>query len=334
MSYKEIFLKYCFVQVSRLTARKFINTHLHDAKAKIYTPLSLPLPLPHALTHSVRVTSDSLPTYIQFDHHRVIRRVPMADPNRPVTGYPAANPQANGYSANPPPSGTAYPYAAPPPPGNPYYNNHQTNAYYPQNYQYDQESVRRATCLRRVFAFVIGLVVIFGTITFIVWLVLRPQLPEFRVDSFSVSNFTLGNDSLITFTSEIRLTARNPNKKMTLAYDHIEAVIFYRSGLLSETTVPPFSQDTKNQTSLSANFAAAERFVEKPVLDGINGERSNKGQVNFNLRMLSRVRFEAKAWKTRRRSLKVFCGDLIVGISSNGRSGALTGGPKQCRVGI
>lgn len=260
----------------------------------------------------------------------------MEEPNRPVTGYPAPNPQRNGYSgsaaANPQPSGTAYPYAASaaPPPSGYYYQN---NPYQHQNYQYDADSVRRATCLRRIFAFMIGLVVIFGTVTFIVWLVLRPQLPEFRVDSFSMSNFTLGNDSLISFTSEIKLTARNPNKKMTLAYDHIETAIYYKSYSLSDTTVAPFSQDTKNETSLTAKFAAAGGFMVKSVVDGINYERGNNG-VNFNLRMLSRVRFEAKAWRTRRRFLKVFCGDLIVGLPSNGRSGALTGGPKQCRVGI
>ncbi|CAA0824325.1 Late embryogenesis abundant (LEA) hydroxyproline-rich glycoprotein family [Striga hermonthica] len=256
------------------------------------------------------------------------------DPNRPVTGYPAPqNAQPNGYPPRPPPGAAVYPYAAPPPPSNPYYN-YPNNPYHPQGYQYDPESARRATCLRRIFAFLIGLVVIFGAVTFIVWLVLRPQLPEFRVDAFSISNFTLGNDSRISFTSEIRLTARNPNKKMTLAYEHIEAVIFYRSESLSETVVPPFWQDTKNETSLTANFAAAGSFVSRTVADEINGDRLGSGNVDFNLRMLSRVRFEAKAWSTQRRFLKVFCGDLIVGVPSNGRAGALIGGPQQCRVGI
>ncbi|KAL1544042.1 NDR1/HIN1-like protein 10 [Salvia divinorum] len=252
----------------------------------------------------------------------------MEDRNRPVTGYPAPNSQPNGYSATaaPPPAGTAYPYAAAVPP-------HSTYPYQQQNYQYDAESIRRATCLRRIFAFVIGLVVIFGTVTFIVWLVLRPQLPEFRVDSFSISNFTLGNVSL-TFTSEIKLTARNPNKKMKLGYDHIDTAIYYQSYSLSETTVAPFYQGTKNETSLTARFAAAGRFLEKAAVDGISGERGKNGNVNFNVRMISRVRFEAKAWRTRRRFLKVFCGDLVLGLPTTGRSGVLSGGPKQCRVGI
>ncbi|KAL0417550.1 UNVERIFIED_CONTAM: hypothetical protein Sradi_1168500 [Sesamum radiatum] len=256
----------------------------------------------------------------------------MDDHNRPVTGYPAPNPNSNGYSANPPPPGTAYPYtaAAAPPPVNAYYS-HQNNPYYQQP---DPNIARRATFLRRFLAFVIGLIVVFAAITFIVWLVLRPQLPEFRVDSFSVSNFTLGNNSLISFTSEVRLTARNPNKKMTLSYDHIRAVVFYQSWLLSDTMIPPFSQGTKNETSLTANFAAAGSFLDRPAVDGINSERGNNGNVGFNLRMVSSVRFKAKAWRTRRRFLKVLCGDLAVGIQSNGRSGTLIGGPRQCRVGI
>ncbi|KAL6527931.1 hypothetical protein OROMI_029742 [Orobanche minor] len=253
----------------------------------------------------------------------------MEDRNRPVTGYPAAqNSHQNGYPVHQQHPGAAYPYPAAP---QAYFNSQ--NPYYPQNYPYDQESVRRATCLRLIFAFVIGLVIIFGTVTFIVWLVLRPQLPEFQVDSFSISNFTLGNNSLIYFTSEIRLTARNPNKKMSIGYDHIEAAIFYKSESLSETTVPPFWQKTKNETSLLASFAAAGSFVDKSVADRINGERLKNGNVGFNLRMLFRVRFEAKAW-TRRRFLKVLCGDLIVTIPSNGSRGALTRGSQQCRVGF
>ncbi|KAL0369487.1 UNVERIFIED_CONTAM: hypothetical protein Sangu_0266800 [Sesamum angustifolium] len=134
----------------------------------------------------------------------------MDDHNRQVTGYPAPNPNSNGYSAN-------HPHPAPPTPIYRRRRSSSVNAYYSQNNPYYQQPdpniARRATFLRRVLAFVIGLIVVFAAITFIVWLVLRPQLPEFRVDSFSVSNFTLGNNSLISFTSEVRLTARNPNRR-------------------------------------------------------------------------------------------------------------------------
>ncbi|MDD0148679.1 hypothetical protein PSY31_23620, partial [Shigella flexneri] len=81
------------------------------------------------------------------------------------------------------------------------------------------------------------------------------------VNSLSVSNFTLSNSSLLNFSAQVRLTARNPNKKITLNYDLMESQVFYESWFLSDTMVPPFSQGTKNDTSLSVNYAAAGTFL-------------------------------------------------------------------------
>ncbi|XP_073023810.1 NDR1/HIN1-like protein 26 [Primulina eburnea] len=247
----------------------------------------------------------------------------MEDRHGPVTGYSV--PTHNG-----PPAAAA---AGPPPP-NGYYN-YQPNPYYHQQYyQVSQpDSVQRSSCLRCIFAFVIGLFLIFGTATFIVWLVLRPQLPEFQVDSFSLSNFTFTNESRVFLISEIHLTARNPNSKMSLSYDHVETAVYYKLELLSKTSLSPFSQERKNETPLVAKFAGDGSFVEKPLVDGINGEIGKNANVGFDLRLLSWINFESKSWMSRN-ILKVFCGNLVVGIPSNGRPGGLTEGPRPCRVGI
>nr|XP_027125237.1 NDR1/HIN1-like protein 10 [Coffea arabica] len=251
----------------------------------------------------------------------------MADPNnRPVTGYPA--PATNGHP--PPPSNTSYPYAAPPPAA--YYN----QQYYtgPAYHQPDPDAIRRATFLRRLFAFIIAGVIILGTILFIIWLVLRPRLPEFRVDSLSVSNFNLSSSTLVSADFDVKITARNPNGKITLFYDNVEAAVYFKNFQLSQTTLPPFSQGKKNETSFTAELAAVKAYLDGDIANGINGERGKNGNVVLNVRMLMEVRFKAGAWKARRRYLKAFCGDLSVGISANASNGTLTGGPRQCRVGL
>lgn len=83
-------------------------------------------------------------------------------------------------------------------------------------------------------------------------------------------------------------------------------------------------------TSLTVRLAAAARFVETAAVDGVNGERRSNGNVVFNLRIFSRIGFKAKAWRARRRYLKVYCGDLVVGIPANGRPGTLSGGLRRC----
>ncbi|KAL8210215.1 hypothetical protein R6Q57_006947 [Mikania cordata] len=253
----------------------------------------------------------------------------MADQSRPVTGYPAysgAGHQPNGY----PNTATAYPYVAPPPhppqnqgtyfhvAGNPYYSN-------------PYASQPRATFVHRFFACLIGSILITGIIIFIMWLVLRPQIPQFRVETLTLSNFNISTNSLISGNWDARFTARNPNSKITLYYNQIEAAIFYKSDSISETTVPPFVQGTKNETTLRATFASLTAYLDDR--DSINGER-NRGAVNFNLRMMTRVRFQAGSWWARRRILRVYCPNLPVGVSANSSSGSLVGGSKQCSVGL
>lgn len=225
----------------------------------------------------------------------------MGDPSRPVTGYPAPN----------------GPYAGPAP-----YYNQQPPQYNPQ----------RATFLRRFFGVIIGCVIITGTIIFISWLVLRPRYPQFRVDAFAVTGpFNMTANSLSS-SWDVALTARNPNGKITLNYDEIRAAVFYRGESLADTYLPPFVQGKNEETPLKASFAAANTFVDSDDVDGINQEmRKADGKVAFSVWLVADVRFTAGIWR-RRRFLKVYCGDLLVSVSANGTG--LTGGPKQCSLGL
>lgn len=261
----------------------------------------------------------------------------MNDPNRPVTGYPAAGqppPNPNGYAGQPPlppPSGTAYPYAGAPTTSTAayYYNNNNPYYHQPNPYAADQ----RNTFLRRVIVFAIASLVIAGTFVFIVWLILRPKLPEFRIDSLSLSNLKL-NNSLITANFDLRFTVRNPNKKMTLYYDDVAAAVYYDYVSLSDTTVPPFFQEKRAETGQKASFATSGAYVDSRAFDEMNRERARRGAIGFNVRMFARVRFKAGAWRARRRFVRVYCKDLSVGVPTNKSSGNLLGGSRQCRVGL
>ncbi|KAM0056483.1 putative Late embryogenesis abundant protein, LEA_2 subgroup [Helianthus debilis subsp. tardiflorus] len=251
----------------------------------------------------------------------------MADPNRPVTGYPAppasngypAPPASNGYPAPPASNGyPAYPYAAQ------QQQQHQPSYYYSNPLANQQ----RAAFLRRMFALFIGCVIIIGTIAFIIWLVLRPQVPQFTLQTLTLTNFNVTSNSMISGNWDARFTVRNPNSKITLFYDHVEAAVFYKSESIAETAVPPFVQGKKNETAVRATFASLSAYV-----DGINSERA-RGTVEFNLRMVARVRFRAGSWWARRRILRIYCPNLPVRVSANSSAGEMTGGSKHCRVGL
>ncbi|VFR02696.1 unnamed protein product [Cuscuta campestris] len=264
---------------------------------------------------------------------------PPHPPPQPATGYPA-QPNPNGY---PPSAGTAYSYPAAQH-GGPYAFNY--DSHYPSGpqppYALDAYSLQRANFLRRVVGVILACFFMAGTILFIVWLAFRPQLPEFRVDSLSVSDFNLSSNFL-SANWDLKFTARNPNKKMTVYYEDIQASILYGdSELLAGTSLAPFAQDTKSETASKGTFTASGTFVDDWVVKGINRDKSN---VDFNVILVTRVWFKTGSWRTKRRILRVYCRDLKVQLLESSAhsgnhtaqrlsSGNLVRAPKQCRVGF
>ncbi|XP_015872567.1 uncharacterized protein At1g08160 [Ziziphus jujuba] len=253
----------------------------------------------------------------------------MGDHSRPVTGYPAAPP--------PPPTSqnpNGYPYPYPPPPP------HHQPPYHPNYPSYDPSTAAaaRATFLRRFFTAIIAFFIICGSIVFIIWLVLRPRVPQFRVDSLSLSNFNASTASQsISGNWVVGLSVYNPNKKLSLAYDGVVSSIFYKDEFLAQTRIPPLKQGKRNRTAVSASFSATNSFVGDRSLSSISRDNA-RGTVSFDVRILGRVVFRTGGWTMRRRIFRVLCEDLAVAISNSGgggrSSGKLVGGGRDCRVGV
>ncbi|XP_022995131.1 NDR1/HIN1-like protein 2 [Cucurbita maxima] len=247
----------------------------------------------------------------------------MADSSRPVTGYPA---YPNGHlpPSNSQPHDQAYPYAAPP------YS-------YPSHYANPYDSTHqnaRISFLRAIIAGIIVIFIITAVILFIIWLVLRPQLPEFRVDSFQVTNFSAASQSL-SAAWFVGFSVFNPNKKMSISYDFVDSTVFYKNQILSETRVPPFIQDKRTHTVVNASFSSLNAYIDASSVNDINDDR-RRGAVKFDVGLSARVGFRAGWWRARRRLLRVLCEDLSVGLSlsNSSASGKLLGESRSCRVAI
>ncbi|KAK6235258.1 hypothetical protein SCA6_010595 [Theobroma cacao] len=227
----------------------------------------------------------------------------MQDSSRPVTGYPVQN--LNGCAPPPPASSaTAYPYVNP----NPY-------PYYPPPTPQNP----RPTFFRRLFVAFAILVIIFGTILLIFWLVLRPHLPDFSLESLSLSNFNASNQR-VTATWNAQFQVFNPNKKLSISYGDVVSSVFHKDYFLTETRIGPFVQGTRNVSTVQASYSVVDSYVEAKVVDAINGERS-RGEVKFSVNVLADVAFRYGGWRGRRRVLRVRCNDVAL----SGSSGKMTG---------
>ncbi|KAL2554201.1 Protein YLS9 [Forsythia ovata] len=107
-----------------------------------------------------------------------------------------------------------------------------------------------------------------GHIIFICWLIFRPNAVKLYATNASLTEFTLDNNTL-HYNLALNLTIRNPNKRIGIDYDRIEARAFYEDERFASTELTPFYQGHKSTNSLTPEFKG-----QKLVLLG-NEEISN-----------------------------------------------------------
>ncbi|PIA54371.1 hypothetical protein AQUCO_00900720v1 [Aquilegia coerulea] len=245
------------------------------------------------------------------------------DRNKPVIGYPTAYQQAHpnhNPSAYPAAQSTdhtntyiGYPYPAPP---------HNPNPYPARSYAFSH-------ALRRLVIFLISALIIFCILSFVTWLIFRPRLPEFRVDSATIPPV---NTSTLVIPPywEIGFLVKNTNRKTDIQYEPIVSSLFYgEDQLLCETTLLPFKQKKQTEMVLWSRFNDVDN---EKVLDIISDDKK-RGMVSLNVAMLGWIRFKAGAWKTRYNLMRVICMDVRIGFnSSTGVGNYLGGSSERCKV--
>ncbi|CAN1133939.1 NDR1/HIN1-like protein 1 [Linum perenne] len=246
----------------------------------------------------------------------------------PYMGYPPGQPGQYQHPAQYPPYNYNYPnynYPTQAPPAA-YYNNN-----------YSQQELEAAAGFAR--GFLIGMMLLFFFIffsTIIMWAVLRPEVPEFKVQSLSVTNFN-AKPNAFSGAWDANVTAKNPNTKIRLFFNQIETFMFFGDEELASNYANPFSLDINGaQSALTAKMAAnrtADGGEDEGEAMKKMAEDFGKGAVEFNLRMAAWTTFRSDSWWTRRSTVRVFCEELKVEFSGKSGKGSLVpGGNRDCLV--
>ncbi|MCL1415490.1 LEA type 2 family protein, partial [Escherichia coli] len=100
-----------------------------------------------------------------------------------------------------------------------------------------------------LFTFLLSIVFFLGVIVLVLWLVFRPNQAKVYVETADLQQFNLSNGSL-AFSLNTSISIRNPNRRISLYYDRIEALAFYGDSRFGFTTLPPFYQGHKNTSMI------------------------------------------------------------------------------------
>jgi len=207
----------------------------------------------------------------------------------------------------------AYYGPAIPPPAQPHPRNH-----------------RSRSCCCCLFSFfwklLIALIVLVGLAVLIFYLVVQPRSFKFYVDEVNLTKFDYSNNTL-NYNMVLNFTARNPNKKLNIYYDKVEARAFYEGSRFANvdviTHMNSFRQYKKSSNPMSAVFSGQHvLLLDNDQVSEFNKDKSDE-VYDINVRLYFRIRFRLGDLISGDYKPKVKC-DLKVPLSSKNNNATST----------
>ncbi|KAI9153050.1 hypothetical protein LWI28_004992 [Acer negundo] len=169
--------------------------------------------------------------------------------------------------------------------------------------------------LKLILKIVVTIVVVLGLAALIVWLIFRPiNEIKFHANDVSLTQFNLNNNQNLEYRLALNITIRNPNKKIGVYYDRIEARAYYEDQRLESKTITPFYQGYKNTTVLYVMFEGQKALVGEGIQDFNQAKIS--GSYSIDVKLYLRIRFKLGKVKSPRFRPRIEC-ELKVPVNSS-----------------
>lgn len=201
-----------------------------------------------------------------------------------------------------------------------------------KDYDSDGDGNSRKTLVKAIFTILVLACIIALTL----WLIYRPHKPKFYVVSASLNNFNINtNLNNVSFTMQFTLHTRNPNKRVTLLYDHLSVFLIYKDQVITPPLIlPPLRQETKSTVGFSPVLGGGFVAVSPEVVSGLKMDE-NFGVVGLRVVVMGRVRYKYKAGgiKSGHHGLYVKC-DVLVGVKKGYTGQVPLLGSPICKVDV
>nr|KYP36501.1 hypothetical protein KK1_042370 [Cajanus cajan] len=167
------------------------------------------------------------------------------------------------------------------------------------------------------------------------WIVIKPVLPSFQLNSVTVSSLSTTSDGDLTATFDVAVNSRNPNANLTLSCESLEVTVWFGHRTIASASVGPFWLEGASESPVRARFGVDRKMFPRGVVNGV-AQQQARGYVDFRVTLLARVRFWWHgAVRTRVRPLTFECYPLNIVFHSDDDNNSDTGrmeAPYECYV--
>jgi hypothetical protein len=175
----------------------------------------------------------------------------------------------------------------------------------------------------------VSLLVAAGVLVLILYLLFRPHMVAATADSASLARLALSPTSALAYNLSVDITVRNPNKRVGLYYDAVEALALFDGQRFGYTPLPPFYQGTEDSTKVSPQFHGQEPLQGDVAAANLR-QQLQDGKVAIDVQLHAKLRVKVWAFKVRGPNARITCPLSVPAPGSN--NGAATFQPTDCKV--
>ncbi|CDP06858.1 unnamed protein product [Coffea canephora] len=186
------------------------------------------------------------------------------------------------------------------------------------HYEHEQRKL-----FRRLFVALLAFIILILFIILLVWLILRPTKPHFLLQDATVYAFNVSAPNLLTSNFQITLSSRNPNDRIGISYDRLDAYASYRGQQITLPTLLPSTYQGHKDITVWSPFLYGNSVPIAPYYTDALTQDQFAGTVLINIKVNGRVRWKVGTFISGRYHLYVNCPAYI--NLGNRNSGIMVG---------
>lgn len=170
-----------------------------------------------------------------------------------------------------------------------------------------------------LFTFLLSLL----ALAILIWFILRPSKPEFSLKETDIYQLNLTAPHVLNSSIQVTLVTKNPNQKVGVYYDQLQAYATYRGEQITMgSSLPPFYQGHEDSNVLSASLMGSWVPVSPSFGYQVGGDQLT-GKMVLGFKLTGLLRWKVGSWVSGRYRFNVDCVALLP-FGPNAASGPLT----------
>ncbi|XP_059453407.1 NDR1/HIN1-like protein 6 [Corylus avellana] len=171
-------------------------------------------------------------------------------------------------------------------------------------------------CVCWTISLLLLLIIIAGAAAGVLYLVFRPKLPSYSVDSLKISSLGLNPDMSLYAEFDVKITADNPNEKIGIYYEKGGRLsVWYADAKLCDGSLPEFYQGHRNKTQLHLALTGQTQYGSG-LMTALQ-EQQQTGRIPLDLKVDAPVAIKLGRLKLKKVRILGQCMLVVDNLSAN-----------------